>query len=162
MRARIEGRFFWLSARAQHSAVSMVSAGRNTRRFGHLRQHDAAHGRHAGRQAQSVARLLWRDPVGDAELRAVTPRQKTGAAGAAHRRDRERVEALRFHRIEQWRDKLLSEGAEAVTRLKTEFPNIDDVAVRSLTERARKEQQTSSQKITPAGRELFRLLRESM
>jgi ribosome-associated protein len=78
------------------------------------------------------------------------------------RRDRERVEALRFHRIEQWRDKLLSEGAEAVTRLKTEFPNIDDVAVRSLTERARKEQQTSSQKITPAGRELFRLLRESM
>ncbi len=78
------------------------------------------------------------------------------------RRDRERVEALRFHRIEQWREKLLSEGAEAVTRLKTEFPNIDDAAVRSLTERARKEQQTSSQKITPAGRELFRLLRESM
>jgi ribosome-associated protein len=78
------------------------------------------------------------------------------------RRDRERVEALRFHRIEQWRDKLLSEGADAVTKLKTEFPNIDDAAVRSLTERARKEQQTSSQKITPAGRELFRLLRESM
>jgi ribosome-associated protein len=78
------------------------------------------------------------------------------------RRDRERVEALRFHRIEQWRDKLLSEGVEAVARLKTEFPNIDDRALRSLTERARKEQQTSSQKITPAGRELFRLLRESM
>jgi ribosome-associated protein len=78
------------------------------------------------------------------------------------RRDRERVEALRFHRVEQWRDKLLAEGADAVARLKTEFPNIDDAAVRSLTERARKEQQTSSQKITPAGRELFRLLRESM
>jgi ribosome-associated protein len=78
------------------------------------------------------------------------------------RRDRERVEALRFHRIEQWRDKLLAEGIEAVTRLKTEFPNIDDGAIRSLTERARKEQQTSSQKITPAGRELFRVLRESM
>jgi ribosome-associated protein len=78
------------------------------------------------------------------------------------RRDRERVEALRFHRIEQWRDRLLSEGAEAVAKLKTEFPDIDDRALRSLTERARKEQQTSSQKITPAGRELFRLLRESM
>ena len=78
------------------------------------------------------------------------------------RRDRERVEALRFHRIEQWRDKLLSEGTEAVAKLKTDFPNIDDRAIRSLTERARKEQQTSSQKITPAGRELFRLLRESM
>jgi ribosome-associated protein len=49
-----------------------------------------------------------------------------------------------------------------VAKLKTDFPNIDDAAVRSLTERARKEQQTSSQKITPAGRELFRVLRESM
>ena len=78
------------------------------------------------------------------------------------RRDRERIEALRFHRIEQWRDKLLGEGVEAVAKLKTEFPNIDDGAIRSLTEQARKEQQTSSQKITPAGRQLFRLLRDSM
>jgi ribosome-associated protein len=78
------------------------------------------------------------------------------------RRDRERVEALRFHRIEQWRDKLLTEGVDAVARLQAEFPSIDGAALRSLTERARKEQQTSSQKITPAGRELFRLLRESM
>jgi ribosome-associated protein len=78
------------------------------------------------------------------------------------RRDRERVEALRFHRIEQWRDRLLTEGVEAVAKLQTEFPNIDGAAIRSLTERARKEQQASSQKITPAGRELFRLLRESM
>ena len=30
------------------------------------------------------------------------------------KRDRERVEALRFHRIEQWRDRLLQEGAAAV------------------------------------------------
>ncbi|MET0535021.1 MAG: ribosome biogenesis factor YjgA [Steroidobacter sp.] len=78
------------------------------------------------------------------------------------RRDRERIEALRFHRIEQWRDKLLSEGTEAVTTLQAEFPNIDAKAIRTLTERARKEQQTSTQKITPAGRELFRVLRESL
>jgi ribosome-associated protein len=78
------------------------------------------------------------------------------------RRDRERVEALRFHRIEQWRERLLTEGAEAVAKLQAEFPKIDGAAIRSLTERARKEQQSSSQKITPAGRELFRLLRESM
>lgn len=78
------------------------------------------------------------------------------------RRDRERVEALRFHRVEQWRDKLLAEGVELVAKLQAEFPNIDGAAIRTLTERARKEQQTSSQKITPAGRELFRLLRESM
>jgi ribosome-associated protein len=78
------------------------------------------------------------------------------------RRDRERVDALRFHRVEKWRDKLLSEGAEAVTKLQAEFPNIDAGAIRTLTERARKEQQTSAQKITPAGRELFRVLREAM
>lgn len=78
------------------------------------------------------------------------------------RRDRERVAAMRFHRIEQWRDKLLREGAEAVAKLKAEFPNIDAAAIGALTERARKEQQNASQKVTPAGRELFRLLREAM
>jgi ribosome-associated protein len=78
------------------------------------------------------------------------------------RRDRERVEALRFHRIEQWRDKLLTEGVDVVAQLQAEFPNVDGAVVRSLTERARKEQQSSSQKLTPAGRELFRVLREFM
>lgn len=78
------------------------------------------------------------------------------------KRDRERVEALRFHRVEQWRDRLLSEGADAVAQLATEFPQIDRAAIGKLTERARKEQQHSTQKITPAGRELFRLLREAL
>jgi ribosome-associated protein len=76
-------------------------------------------------------------------------------------RDRERVEARRFHRVEQWRDRLLREGPEALAQLKAEFPQIDSAAVSSLIERARKEQQHSAQKVTPAGRELFRLLRES-
>lgn len=78
------------------------------------------------------------------------------------KRDRERVEAIRFHRVEQWRDRLLHEGLEAVAALKTEFPQIDSNAVGKLTERARKEQQTSKEKITPAGRELFRLLRDAL
>jgi ribosome-associated protein len=78
------------------------------------------------------------------------------------RRDRERVEAIRFHRIEQWRDRLLSEGAEGVARLKAEFPHIDSAAMGKLTERARKEQQQTAQKITPAGRELFRMLRDAL
>lgn len=78
------------------------------------------------------------------------------------RRDRERVEALRFHRVEQWRDRLLSEGAEAVATLKAEFPEIDSAAIARLTERARKEQRQSTQKVTPAGRELFRVLREAL
>src|SRR5688500_7046060 len=33
------------------------------------------------------------------------------------RRDRERVEAMRFHRIEEWREKLLGEGAVANAQL---------------------------------------------
>jgi ribosome-associated protein len=77
------------------------------------------------------------------------------------RRDRERVEALRFHRIEQWRERLLSEGPEAIASLEAELPHIDRTAVARLIERARKEQQHTGQKITPAGRELFRLLREA-
>lgn len=80
----------------------------------------------------------------------------------AAKRDRERVEAIRFHRIEQWRDRLLGEGAEALAQLKAEFPQIDSAAIGKLTERARKEQQQSTQKITPAGRELFRVLRDAL
>jgi ribosome-associated protein len=78
------------------------------------------------------------------------------------RRDRERVEAMRFHRLEQWREKLLREGTEAIEKLKADFPTIDVAAITALTERARKEQQNSAEKITPAARELFRLLRESL
>ena len=45
------------------------------------------------------------------------------------RRERERVEALRFRRIEQWRDRLLQEGASAIERLAAEVPGIDVAAV---------------------------------
>src|ERR1044072_2681467 len=76
------------------------------------------------------------------------------------KRTRERVEATRFHRIEQWRDRLLSEGSEGVAALAAEFPHIDSKAIGKLTERARKEKQQTSQKVTPAGRELFRGLRD--
>ena len=78
------------------------------------------------------------------------------------KRDRERVEAIRFHRIEQWRDRLLREGGEGVVALAAEFPHVDSKAIGKLTERARKEQQQSSQKVTPAGRELFRVLRDAL
>ncbi|MFC4308324.1 ribosome biogenesis factor YjgA [Steroidobacter flavus] len=80
----------------------------------------------------------------------------------AAKRDRERVEAIRFHRIEQWRDRLLREGSEGVAALTAEFPHVDGKAVGKLIERARKEQQQTSQKVTPAGRELFRVLRDAL
>jgi ribosome-associated protein len=75
------------------------------------------------------------------------------------KRERERVEALRFRRIEQWRDRLLQEGASAIERLAAEVPGIDVASVTDLVERARAEQPTGDS--TGASRALFRLLREA-
>lgn len=75
------------------------------------------------------------------------------------RRERERVEALRFHRVEQWRDRLLKEGAPAIRHLVAETSaTTDATALTTLVERARKEQRTTDS--THATRELFRVLRE--
>lgn len=75
------------------------------------------------------------------------------------KRERERVEALRFRRIEQWRDRLLQEGTSAIERLVAEVPGIDVTAVTDLVARARKEQPTGDS--SGASRALFRLLREA-
>lgn len=81
-------------------------------------------------------------------------------AALESKRERERVEALRFRRIEQWRDRLLQEGAGAIERLAAEVPGIDVTAVKDLVERARKEQPAGDS--TSASRALFRLLREAL
>jgi ribosome-associated protein len=80
-------------------------------------------------------------------------------AALAAKRERERLEALRFRRIEQWRDRLLQEGAGAIERLAAEVPGIDVAAVSDLVQRARAEQPTGDS--TGASRALFRLLREA-
>jgi ribosome-associated protein len=74
------------------------------------------------------------------------------------RRERERVEALRFRRIEQWRDRLVQEGAPALAQLRAEVPGIDATALADLVERARRERQSGGP--AHASRELFRLLRD--
>jgi ribosome-associated protein len=76
------------------------------------------------------------------------------------KRERERIEALRFRRIEQWRDRLLQEGAGAIQRLAAEVPGIDIAAVTELVDRARAETPTAD--TTGASRALFRLLREAL
>ena len=76
------------------------------------------------------------------------------------KRERERVEALRFRRIEQWRDRLLKEGAVAIERLAAEAPGIDVATVTDLVARARAEQPTGD--TAGAGRALFRMLREAL
>jgi ribosome-associated protein len=78
------------------------------------------------------------------------------------KRERERVEALRFRRIEQWRDRLVQEGAPALAQLRAEVPGIQASAqahaLEDLVERARRERQSGGP--PHAARELFRLLRD--
>jgi ribosome-associated protein len=75
------------------------------------------------------------------------------------KRDRERVESLRFHRVEQWRERLLTEGSPAIRSFCAEVPDVDAASLKELVERARRERQSGQ---THASRELFRLLREAL
>lgn len=66
----------------------------------------------------------------------------------------------RFHAIEKWRDRLLSEGDDAVTELMVDYPMLDVQHLRQLVRNAIKEKQSNA---TPrAARALFQLLREHM
>lgn len=81
-------------------------------------------------------------------------------AALAARREHERAAALRFRRIEQWRDRLLQEGPAALEALEAETARLDRAAAAALIERARREQRDGG--TSPAARELFRLLREAL
>jgi ribosome-associated protein len=76
------------------------------------------------------------------------------------KRERERVAALRFRRIEQWRDRLIHEGTPAIEQLAAELPQLDRSAVIDLVASARSEQATGGS--AHASRALFRLLREAL
>lgn len=76
----------------------------------------------------------------------------------AAKRDGERVAALRFRRIEQWRDRLILEGPQAIEVLRAET-NVatDAAALGSLIHRARREKDRGETPV--ASRELFKVLR---
>ena len=77
----------------------------------------------------------------------------------AARKNRERVAALQFRKIEQWRDRLLDEGTAAIEALKIDLASdADTSALAKLVERALAER--SRQQPPHASRELFRVLRE--
>jgi ribosome-associated protein len=67
-------------------------------------------------------------------------------------------EAAKFHRLEQWRDRLVGEGDAAMGELLEEFPHADRQHLRQLVRNA----QTEAAKSKPpkAAREIFRYLRE--
>ena len=75
------------------------------------------------------------------------------------KRDQERIEALRFRRIEQWRDRLLKQGASALEQLREETGSgLDMQALMELIDRARAERDRGGP--PHAARELFRVLRD--
>jgi ribosome-associated protein len=76
------------------------------------------------------------------------------------KRARERTEALRFRRVEQWRDRLLREGDAAIELLRAEAPSVDAAAIAALIARARREREHSAP--PRAARELFQLLRAAL
>jgi ribosome-associated protein len=77
------------------------------------------------------------------------------------KRERERVEALRFRRIEQWRDRLVKDGVAALEQLRAETSQpLDDKVFSELISRAREERTHNSP--PHASRELFRLVRDAL
>lgn len=62
------------------------------------------------------------------------------------------------HQCERWRDRLISEGDDALTELLKEFPHADRQQLRQLTRAAQAEQ--AQGKPPKSARELFRALRE--
>ena len=99
------------------------------------------------RQKQYIGKLM----------RKIDPEPIRAALDA--RKERERVAAVRFRRIEQWRDRLIREGGPALEQLRQELGERGDTGnLAELVDRARTETQ---QKSPPhASRELFRTLKE--
>jgi ribosome-associated protein len=77
----------------------------------------------------------------------------------AAKKNRERVAALQFRKVEVWRDRLLNEGPAAIEALKNDSQiEIDTSSLAKLVERAQAER--SRQQPPHASRELFRVLRD--
>ncbi|MCB1772373.1 MAG: DUF615 domain-containing protein [Gammaproteobacteria bacterium] len=76
------------------------------------------------------------------------------------RQSRQLRQNQHFHRLEQWRDRLVGEGDEALAQLLAEQPGLDRQRLRQLVRDAQREQRQGS--ATGAGKKLFRHLRESL
>lgn len=70
---------------------------------------------------------------------------------------RHEADNLRFHRLEQWRERLLTEGDTALAELLQDHPQADRQALRQLVRQAQKE--ASSGKPPASARKLFKVLR---
>lgn len=69
-------------------------------------------------------------------------------------------ENARLHRLEQWRDRLLEEGDDALGELLSDHPDADRQHLRQLLRNAQKEQ--TQKKPPKSARELFKYLRDNI
>ncbi len=69
-------------------------------------------------------------------------------------------ENARLHQLEQWRDRLISEGDKALAELLDQHPDLDRQHLRQLMRNA--QQETKRNKPPKSARELFRYLRDVM
>lgn len=103
---------------------------------------------HGGRKRQilyigKLLRGMDAEPIKE----AIAKLDQTDAASVAH-----------LHRLERWRERLLSEGNDALTQLLDEVPAADSQRLRQLIRNA--QQEHAAGKPPKSSRELFRYLRE--
>lgn len=69
-------------------------------------------------------------------------------------------ENAKFHRLEQWRDRLIEEGDKALGELLAEHPDADRQHLRQLLRNAQREKKQN--KPPKSAREIFKYLRENL
>jgi ribosome-associated protein len=69
------------------------------------------------------------------------------------------AEAARLHRVEEWRERLIAEGAAALAELQRSYPAIDASEWQRRITAAAAERERERARASGAGRELFRALR---
>lgn len=65
-----------------------------------------------------------------------------------------------FHKLEQWRDDLVSRGDQALDQLLTDYPKLDRQQLRHLVRSAQKEQ--AQNKPPKAYREIYQILKQTL
>ncbi|MBT8132453.1 MAG: DUF615 domain-containing protein [Gammaproteobacteria bacterium] len=75
-------------------------------------------------------------------------------------KDQARIDAARFHIVENWRDRLLREGDTALEKLLTDYPDADRQHLRQIMRDAARERERN---LPPkSARKLFRYIKDLM
>ena len=100
-----------------------------------------------GRHYKRIANLLAKEDMAAVEA-------------LLHGQERQKqADAARLHRLERWRERLITEGDPALGKLLDEHPDLDRHQLRTLIRAARKDREHGK---TEGDRRLFRFLREAL